>query len=52
MAKSEIRVEVPYDCKLVGVTTDGDVAIITYEPIIITRKIGFLTDVKKKRKTR
>ena len=42
MKKSEIRVEVPADCRLVGVRTDGDVAVIIYEPIQDVRQIGFI----------
>lgn len=42
MKKSEIRVEVPADCRLVGVKTDGDIAIIIYEPIQNVRQIGFV----------
>lgn len=38
--KSEIRVEVPADCRLVGVRTDGDVVVIIYEPIQNVRQIG------------
>lgn len=37
--KSEIRVEVPADCRLVGVRTDGDVVVIIYEPIQNVRQI-------------
>ncbi|MFR8207439.1 MAG: hypothetical protein ACLU99_14895 [Alphaproteobacteria bacterium] len=40
--KSEIRVEVPADCRLVGVRTDGDVVVIIYEPIQNVRQIGFI----------
>lgn len=40
--RKEIRVEVPADCRLVGVRTDGDVAIVIYEPIQNIRQIGFI----------
>lgn len=40
--KSEIRVEVPVDCRLVGVRTCGDVVVIIYEPIQNFRQIGFI----------
>ena len=42
MKKSEIRVEVPADCRLVGVRTDGDVAVIIYEPIQSVQQIGYI----------
>lgn len=42
MKKNEIRVEVPADCRLVGVRTDGDVAVIIYEPIQNVRQIGYI----------
>ena len=42
MKKNEIRVEVPADCRLVGVRADGDVAVIIYEPIQNVRQIGFI----------
>lgn len=42
MKRSEIRVEVPADCRLVGIRTDGDVAVIIYEPIQSVRQIGFI----------
>lgn len=35
-------VEVPADCRLVGIRTDGDVAVIIYEPIQSVRQIGFI----------
>ncbi len=37
--KSEVRVEVPADCRLVGVRTDGDVVVIIYEPIKTSGKL-------------
>lgn len=40
--KSEIRVEVPADCRLVGVRTDGNVVVIIYESIQKVRQIGFI----------
>lgn len=40
--KSEIRVEVSADCRLVGVRTDGDIVVIIYEPIQNVRQIGFI----------
>ena len=42
MKRSEIRFEVPADCRLVGIRTDGDVAVIIYEPIQSVRQIGFI----------
>lgn len=42
MERNETRVEVPADCRLVGARTDGDVAVIIYEPIQSVRQIGFI----------
>ena len=42
MKTQEIRVEVPADCRLVGVRTDGDVTVIIYEPIQNVQQIGFI----------
>lgn len=44
MKTKEIRVEVPADCRLVGVKTDGDIAVIIYEPIQNVRQIGFVPE--------
>lgn len=40
--KSEIRVEVPADCRLAGVRTDGDVVVVIYEPVRNVRQTGFI----------
>lgn len=42
MKRREIRVEVPAGCQLVGLRTDGDVAVIVYEPIQNVRQVGFI----------
>lgn len=52
MKRNETRVEVPADCRLVGVRTDGDVAVIIYEPIQSVRQIGFIHYPEPTTKTR
>lgn len=37
-----MRVEVPADCRLAGVRTDGDIVVVIYEPIQNVRQTGFI----------